>query len=135
MKIANPMYKPCPYEVGDILTTENATPPAQRWPGTSWAQIQDRTLIGAGGAYSVGGEGGEAQHTLTVEEMPSHNHGAPFGSYLMTDAGSATELEGVNGGVSFSNIGRSGLTGNSGASQPHNNMPPYRAVYIWRRTA
>ena len=135
MKIVNPLYHPCPWEVGDILTTENATPPAQRWPGTQWEQIQERFLLGAGVNYVLGSEGGEALHTLTVEEMPSHNHGAPFGSYLMTDAGSATELEGVNGGVSFSNIGRSGLTGNSGASQPHNNMPPYRAVYIWRRTA
>lgn len=32
------------------------------------------TLLSAGDTYAVGSEGGEAQHTLTVEEMPSHTH-------------------------------------------------------------
>ena len=38
------------------------------------------TLLSAGDTYAVGSEGGEAQHTLTVEEMPSHSHGGSSGS-------------------------------------------------------
>ena len=65
MIFANPMHRPCPWEVGDILTTENATPPAQRWPGTQWVQITDRFLYGS---TAAGTEGGEATHTLTVSD-------------------------------------------------------------------
>ena len=36
--------------------------------------LRGRFVIGAGGSYSVGNTGGESEHTLTVDEMPSHNH-------------------------------------------------------------
>ena len=64
----------CPYRIGDYLQTENPTDPALSWPGTSWVQVQDRMLMGASDTYPVGSEGGEAQHTLTVSEIPSHQH-------------------------------------------------------------
>ena len=38
--------------------------------------LRDRFIVGAGNSYSVGSTGGEATHTLTVSEMPSHNHSA-----------------------------------------------------------
>lgn len=38
--------------------------------------LRDRFIVGAGSSYSVGDTGGEATHTLTVSEMPSHNHSA-----------------------------------------------------------
>lgn len=132
MIFANPMHRPCPWEVGDILTTENATPPAQRWPGTQWVQITDRFLYGS---TAAGTEGGEATVTLAVNHLPSHNHAAQYGQYLMVDTGDHQELQGLQGGVSFSEIGRTGVTANTGDNQPHNNMPPYRSVYMWRRTA
>lgn len=36
--------------------------------------LRGQFVIGAGGSYSVGNTGGESEHTLTVDEMPSHNH-------------------------------------------------------------
>jgi len=36
--------------------------------------LRDRFVVGAGSSYSVGATGGENIHTLTVAEMPSHNH-------------------------------------------------------------
>ena len=64
----------CPYRVGDYLHTENPTHPTTSWPGTSWVQVQGRMLMGASDTYPVGSEGGEAEHTLTVPEIPAHSH-------------------------------------------------------------
>lgn len=74
------MFKSCPYEVGDILVTMNATDPAVRWPGTTWEVFAPgRVLIGAGKGtdvngtsmeFAVGATGGEYSHQLTVGELP-----------------------------------------------------------------
>ena len=78
------MFKSCPYEVGDILVTMNATDPALRWPGTTWEVFAPgRVLIGAGTgtdingtsmSFAVGATGGEYSHQLTVGELASHEH-------------------------------------------------------------
>lgn len=60
----------CPYRVGDYLFSESETHPSTSWPGTSWVQVQGRTILGAGEDYPVGSEGGEAEHTLTEDELP-----------------------------------------------------------------
>ena len=73
------MFKSCPYDVGDILVTMNATDPAVRWPGTTWEVFAPgRVLIGAGEGtdsrgesktFAVGGRGGEHNHVLTTDEI------------------------------------------------------------------
>lgn len=131
MIFSNPMHRPCPWEVGDILTTENATPPAQRWPGTQWVQITDRFLYGS---TAAGTEGGEATHTLTENEMPAHSH--PNGCRVqwyndVTNGFQVTSIDNANLAVDKGTV----YTEYVGGNQPHNNMPPYRSVYIWRRTA
>ena len=75
------MFKSCPYDVGDILVTMNATDPAVRWPGTTWEVFAPgRVLIGAGTGtdvngtlmtFAVGATGGEYSHQLTVGELPN----------------------------------------------------------------
>lgn len=127
--IAQNMAAICPYRVGDYLFSENPTHPATSWHGTSWEQLQGRMLMGASGTYPVGREGGEAQHTLTVEEMPAHNHAIRMG-YGSGSLGSAyARVDTNNPSSPWSG------TFATGGGQPHNNLPPYRAVYIWRRTA
>lgn len=51
--------------------------PEEKFPGTKWeidTAMQGRTIIGSGGDYSFGTTGGEANHTLTTTEMPTHTH-------------------------------------------------------------
>ena len=114
------------YPVGSIYMSVNATNPAELFGGT-WEQIKDRFLLAAGNTYAAGSTGGEAQHTLTVNEMPSHSHG-PTVIYSYPDGNRTSNNWGDGKDVSITKV-------TTGGSQPHNNMPPYLAVYMWKRTA
>lgn len=113
--------------------------------GTWAAYGAGRVTVGAGGGYAVGSEGGEATHTLTVEEMPKHGHYEIFG-----DGSTPNQLcnnlrlivaGGTNYGTALrTNWEQTGLgdlvyTGSTGENHPHNNLQPYRTVYRWRRIA
>lgn len=123
----------CPYRVGDYLQTENPTHPTTSWPGTSWVQVQGRMLMGASDTYPVGSEGGEAEHTLTVQEIPSHAHTMNGWTIGTEDKGASTGLTVNAYPLTYNNSNQT--TRATGGGQPHNNLPPYRATYIWRRTA
>ena len=122
------------YPVGSIYMSVNATNPAALFGGT-WEQIKDRFLLAAGDTYAAGATGGEATHTLTTDEMPSHTHSPLiFGNndaLGINNGGYGTVRLNCESGASSSNIS----TAATGGSQPHNNMPPYLAVYMWKRTA
>lgn len=122
------------YPIGAIYMSYNSTSPAVLFGG-SWTQIQNRFLLAAGSSYSAGSTGGEATHTLTVDEMPSHRHDADFWSSKAGDAGyqgsCATNYDCWNRPTERA-IAQVQATG---GGQPHNNMPPYLVVFMWRRTA
>ena len=67
------------YPVGSIYLSVNSTSPATLFGGT-WEQLKDRFLLGVGDTYVNGAAGGEASHTLTVNEMPAHSHSASVSS-------------------------------------------------------
>lgn len=122
------------YPVGAIYISANSTSPATLFGGT-WERIQDTFLLAAGSTYAGGSTGGEAEHTLTETEMPTHRH---YGLYW----GDTLAPLGLNSGglpLSLPFAGNGGqnefFTGETGGDQPHNNMPPYLAVYVWKRTA
>lgn len=111
----------------------NNTNPNTLFGGT-WVALQNRFLIGAGDNYNGGSTGGEATHTLTVDEMPSHSHA----QYVTVSSGGNLAAN-CDYDVYTSNSARKSAqnitTGNKGDDVAHNNMPPYLAVYIWKRTA
>ena len=114
--------------------TVNPVNPASLFGGT-WEPIYDRFLLAAGGSYPVGAIGGEATHVLTIEEMPWHDHAimAGYGETFNNTVDSYRyQTWGSNGyGAKTGLLGAQG----KGGSQAHNNMPPYLAVYMWKRTA
>lgn len=118
------------YPVGSIYMSVNSTNPSNYFGG-EWEQIKDRFLLACGDTYANGATGGEATHTLTINEMPSHNHGYTRSRLFFSDP------PGQNAIAYNNNIGQAigAATSNTGGSQPHNNMPPYLAVYIWKRVA
>lgn len=122
------------YPVGAIYISYNSTSPASLFGGT-WTQIQGRFLLAADSTYSAGSTGGEATHTLTVDELPAHQHTADFWSNAAGDQGyqgtPATNYACWNRPTERA----TGVVGSTGGGKAHNNMPPYLAVYMWRRTA
>lgn len=98
----------------------------------TWEQIKDVFLLAAGDNYIAGSTGGEATHTLTVDEMPKHSHNLPVDKQY--GEASPTERDRIN--LTSGIVYTTGYASNdTGANQPHNNMPPYLTVYMWRRTA
>lgn len=133
MIVSNPDSVHCPYAVGDVLTTSSPTPPAERWPGTTWTQIKDRFLLAAGDSYNAGSTGGEAQHALTINEMPKHGHSIAYQDSAYNKDISRDTMTTVGWNNHWREVGSSILE--AGGSQPHNNMPPYQVFYFWERIA
>ena len=117
------------YTVGSIYMSTASTSPAELFAGT-WERIKDRFLLAVGDTYTAGSTGGEAQHTLTVNEIPSHSHTIPAQNKWLSPDGSGEDM---NYSV-VSNVNTQ-ASGSTGGGQAHNNMPPYLAVYIWKRVA
>lgn len=120
------------YPVGSIYMSVNSTSPSTLFGGT-WQRIQDRFLIAAGSTYKAGGTGGEATHTLTVNEMPSHTHNASLSARQCDDPHDTSYIS--TGGMESYRRSFSVTVENSGGNAAHNNMPPYLSVYVWKRTA
>lgn len=83
--------------------------------------LQTRVPVGAGDGYELGDIGGEAEHTLTIDEMPSHHH-TGVRPYPANKEGTGSTGTSTNSGDT------SYRTNNTGGSQPHNNMQPYTVV-------
>lgn len=129
------------YPVGSIYISVNTTNPGTLFGGT-WEQIKDRFILAAGGSYTVGSTGGEATHTLTVNEMPNHEHRSMLweeGGYFGCNQGAADITPGYESKWNFAYTPGRGQayfsTSHTGGGAAHNNMPPYLAVYMWKRTA
>lgn len=113
------------YPVGSVYISANNRSPAY-FLGGSWTSITGRFLLAAGSGYTAGNTGGEATHTLTVNEMPSHSH--PING--SDNSGSAGHGFAYN-----SQQSQFTSTGSTGGGQAHNNMPPYLVVYMWKRVS
>lgn len=129
------------YPVGSIYLAMNTTNPSLLFGGT-WERIKDRFLLGCGDSYtSIGTYGGEESHTLTVDEIPSHQHdsqnyftGEPQESYRSDTDKYFTPMA-VKSGGGGTEATLKGAVMSTGGNKPHNNMPPYVTCYIWQRTA
>lgn len=123
------------YPVGSLyFNATDATNPATLLGFGTWsAYAEGRVPVGkapSGTFATAGSTGGAETHTLTVGEMPNHNHhqnvgannGPGYRRDFQADAPAATYGSGIY----------TDATGGGGA---HNNLQPYVTVYIWRRTA
>lgn len=74
--------------------------------------------------------GGSATHTLTVDEIPVHSHN--IGTCKVGGTGSVLTISdpGIPRDSDADNIKQ---TKTIGGGQPHNNMPPYIVVDMWKK--
>ncbi|APR88473.1 Phage tail fiber protein [Minicystis rosea] len=88
--------------------------------------LRDKFVVGAGSSYSVGATGGADQVTLTVNQMPAHTHVVP-GAYGTDDKNFGDGGSFATGDTPTQNNVNSQSTG---GNAPHENRPPYRAVFF-----
>lgn len=89
--------------------------------------LDGQTLIGFGANYATVGQFvGEAEHTLTVNEIPAHSHGVD----IAFDGGGALDMQSyVNSSGSDERFIPQSTT-STGGGLPHNNMQPSMVVLI-----
>lgn len=147
------------HPVGSIRMQTSSTNPGTFLGGTWVAWGTGRVPVGIDGGQaefdSVEETGGAKTHTLSVAEMPSHNHGGATGttdvqtyrnypSILEGGAGAAFGL--IGGGAFYDRclVTDSGTpyTGphthtipSQGNNAAHNNLQPYIVCYMFKRTA
>ena len=123
------------YPVNSIYISYSHTSPTALFGGT-WERIENAFLWGASENSVIGTLGGEAEHTLTIEEMPMHDHVSWGGGINWVDTNaSGTNVSGYKQPSMTAATASLIMTASTGESQPHNNMPPYVEVSIWRRIA
>lgn len=98
--------------------------------GTSWAKIEGKFLLGTSSTHAIGSTGGEETHTLTINEIPPHSHSYNAGATCFVEGGT-NDVAQVAGNRNYQYF----ALGTTGGGQAHNNMPPFKTVYIWERTA
>ena len=141
------------YPVGSIYISTSSENPGNIYGGTWEEYGKGRTLVGVDSSDSdfstVEKLGGEKTHTLTIDEMPSHNHVErmfldqsgyssvkPAGyAYYIYSTQSSNVITWANAQISNMNYWRIGDTEDKGGSQAHNNLQPYITTYMWKRTA
>ena len=126
------------YPVGAVYISTTSKSPASLFGG-SWEQIKGKFLLGADTTHANGSTGGAETVALTTENLPSHQHGLGGGwSFNWKVGGSGTYIAAEIVGGSWEGnkpYASSGTSDTIGGNTAHNNMPPYLAVYIWKRVS
>ena len=127
------------YPIGSIYMSINDTDPSIIFGGV-WERIKDKFLLSAGDTYEAGTTGGEATHTLTTEEIPSHAHELYGNSFIWGDGSCNIDIPNavaVAGAPTANTLCTKqhfwNRTKQNGGGKPHNNMPPYLAVNVYVR--
>jgi len=155
------------YPVGSVYVSTSSTNPGSTFGGTWESFGTGRTLVGVDTSQTefatVEKTGGEKTHTLTVDEMPIHNHtdryyiqGASGWSLSISNDYTMMVKQGtfwfgddrdesiLGGSIGYNNAGSTinnvtilngPQTLTAGKSFAHNNLQPYITVYMWKRTA
>ena len=113
------------WPVGSIYQSASSISPASFLGGT-WEQIKDRFILAAGDTYAAGSTGGSANHNHSIGEMFA---AAYFnGSYMEYHYSGDTAWT-----AKYKNIIPNGITVYGSPTKEAGNLPPYVAMYVWKR--
>lgn len=121
------------FPVGSTYITQTNINPYTILEFGTWERLKGKICLGLDEKdkdfNTIGKTGGEKTHTLTIDEMPSHNHtwaGGLKEGALVSDyprrAGNS-EYKSFQNGINY-----------TGGNKAHNNMQPYEITgYMWIR--
>ena len=125
------------YPVGSIYMSVNNTNPSTFFGGTWVSWGAGKVPVGVDTSdtnfSTVEQTGGEKQHTLTIAEMPAHNHTIPCTP--TANDGSEPTYQAAQVNAEATGNHNSIVAVSSGGGSPHNNLQPYITCYMWKRTA
>lgn len=89
--------------------------------------LQGRTPVHVGQGIILGQSAGEAAHTLSIQEMPTHTHTPVANSALANQGSPANNYWSATGSYAPTSNGSMAPAGilPNGGSQPHDNWTPY----------
>tara|TARA_R110000822_G_scaffold163998_3_gene304259 strand:+ start:1930 stop:2739 length:810 start_codon:yes stop_codon:yes gene_type:complete len=143
------------YPVGHVYTTVASGNPntlLAGMSGTTWVSFgSGKTLVGLDSAdadfNSIEETGGvktnttsTGNHTLTLAQIPSHNHSNGSFQYLLKSDSNGT-VANVDSSAGEPNVTTQGAIQSAGGGQAHSHtnsidvVQPYIVVYFWKRTA
>lgn len=123
------------YPVGSIYLSIKSKNPSEIFGGV-WERIaKGCTLVGVDendtDFSSSEKTGGEKKHTLTIDEMPSHQHELSLANYGSDNVSSVVWSNQNSQKFAYAYD----MIKSKGGDQPHNNLQPYFTCYIFVRTA
>ena len=136
------------YPVGSIYMSVNEVSPETLFGGT-WEQIEDRFILAAGSTYEGGSDNADGVSQDVTVNIPKHKHLTPiiandnvFGVWTVgaSESKTATNRIGVSGSaLTSSYTAKTYYTAEDGACSTKvtvpPTIPPYMAVFVWKRTA
>lgn len=119
--------------VGNIYLSTSSTSPAGTFGGT-WERIKDKFLLAAGDTYSAGATGGSADAVVV-----SHKHnGITWNDETPLTLDNNSSTTGNTYRIAYGRTSKTQAAINTpsvGVSGTGKNMPPYIAVYVWKRVS
>lgn len=123
------------YDGEDYPKLYEKIPATWKLTGTEFylPDMADYMVMGAGNTYAPYSNGGEAEHTLTTDEMPEHSHTTQphnhgYSSPVTTpDALGELPTASVTSSIPAVTTDSAVTVNTTGGGLPHNNLPPYRA--------
>lgn len=147
IKIGNDDILDLIHPVGSVISTTtnyaNSAAVVADYGGTTWTRFSEGQFpVGystTDSDFSAGNTGGEKDVTLQESQVPNINGSITIDAYILptgdfTSTGSASKFidnSGDDGPAGSSNR----ATLNFGGGGSHENLPPYKVVYMWTRTA
>jgi microcystin-dependent protein len=133
------------YKVGEVRTWHGAVASITATWGAGWqladgtngtADLRNQFIVGAGSTYAVNATGGLSTNTLTIAQLPAHNHGVndPSHNHSVNDGGHGHSINdpGHTHATTYSNTTGGGSPTNNGLGSPTNiqNLPATTGISI-----
>ena len=118
------------YPIGSYYLSNSSTSPGSRFGGT-WTQIKDQRFLCG---YTSITTGGANRVTLTVSQMPAHQHARNVATWASALGGLGLATANIKSNY-LSNSNHDSEGENTGGGKSHENRPLFRTCFMWYRAA